>query len=211
MEEIIGSSEYLWGYWKISVLHQLGKSSRFQTPKNTINSTFKEVYISLCYHQLERRVASEPNRSCPLQQLSFLDWFPFAKPVVFYIVGLLRCFTILVTFQAVVFPHSSWLANQFFLWKDMFEIYIHIWPFVNVFYNFVFLLSIILAFFNLFLKFFIQLFFCLKLKVYFCIDIQWSPCRADALLLIKISAVGWEKENVLIYKRRLQDALSLAC
>ena len=159
MEEIIGSSEYLWGYWKIWVLHQLGKSSRFQTPKNIINSTFKEVYISLCYHQLERRVASEPNRSCPLQQLSFLDWFPFAKPVVFYIVGLLRCFTILVTFQAVVFPHSSWLANQFFFYGKTCSKYTFIFDPLWTFF-------IILSFFyRLYWRFLI--FFCNFLSNYF--------------------------------------------
>ena len=40
---------------------------------------------------------------------------------------IIRCFTILVTFLAVVFPQGSLLVLRIsFLWKEMFEIYIHI-------------------------------------------------------------------------------------
>lgn len=94
-------------------------SCRSTTKIRAINSAFKKYIYLLPLSPVGKKSCfrTQPKRSCPLQQISFLDWFPIAKSAVFYIVGLLRCFNILVTFLAVVFPHSSWLENQLFYGK----------------------------------------------------------------------------------------------
>ena len=84
----MGSSEYLLWLLKIMsfapVRKELQITKRQRTSLTALSK--KYIYIPLLLPVGKKsRFRAQPNRSCPLQQLSFLDWFPFAKPVVFFI------------------------------------------------------------------------------------------------------------------------------